>query len=71
MQVAQGIDTDCFAEIVGSLLGAFHGPGNLEDRWLTPFNDEICTSVAGFYERSLSAVAARMGRLAHAVLKDQ
>jgi len=37
--------------------------GHLSDRWLTPFNDEIRTSLANFYERSLSAVAARMGCL--------
>jgi ADP-ribosylglycohydrolase len=63
MQVAQGNDTDCFGEIAGSLLGAYFGPGNLDQRWLAPFNDEIRTAVAGFHERSLSAVAKRMGAL--------
>lgn len=63
MQVAQGNDTDCFGKIAGSLLGAHLGPGHLEERWLAPFNDTIHTMVAGWYELSLSAVAARMGEL--------
>lgn len=63
MQVAQGNDTDCFGEIAGSLLGAYYGPGSLEGRWLAPFNDEIRTSLANFYERSLSTVTKRMGQL--------
>jgi ADP-ribosylglycohydrolase len=70
IQVAQGNDTDCFGEIAGSLLGAYFGPGNLDERWLEPFNDEIRTSLAGFYERSLSAVAARMGKLPRLVLQE-
>jgi len=48
---------------VGSILGAFFGPGHLEERWLRPFNDEIRTSLARFYERSLSRLARRMGEL--------
>jgi ADP-ribosylglycohydrolase len=63
MQVAQGNDTDCFGEIIGSLLGAHLGPGHLSERWLAPFNDDIRTALADFHERSLSAVAARMGAL--------
>ena len=68
IQVAQGNDTDCFGEIIGSLLGAYFGPGNLEDRWLAPFNNEIRTSLANFHERSLSTVAHRMGVLPARVL---
>jgi ADP-ribosylglycohydrolase len=63
MQVAQGNDTDCFGEIAGSLLGAYFGPGSLSSRWLSPFNDEIHTALANFYEQSLSNVARRMGAL--------
>jgi hypothetical protein len=63
MQVAQGNDTDCFGEIVGSLLGAYFGPGSLEPRWLEPFNDDFRTAVAGYHERSLAATAKRMGAL--------
>ena len=63
MQVAQGSDTDCYGELVGSILGAYFGPGHLEERWLAPFNDEIRTGLACFYEQSLSRVAKRMGEL--------
>jgi len=63
IQVSQGMDTDCYGEIIGSLLGAFMGPGHLEDRWLAPFNDEIRTSLAQFYEYSLSSLAKRMAKL--------
>lgn len=64
MQVAQGNDTDCFGEIIGSLLGAYFGPGSLSERWIIPFNDTIHTALANFYEGSLSKVAKRMGDLA-------
>lgn len=69
-QVMQGNDTDSFGATAGSLLGAFFGPGHLGERWLAPFNDEIRTCLAEFYERSLSAVAARMGRLPERVAAD-
>lgn len=63
LQVSQGNDTDSFGATAGSLLGAFFGPGRLEDRWLAPFHDELRSGLALFYERSLSALARRMGRL--------
>jgi ADP-ribosylglycohydrolase len=62
-QVSQGQDTDSFGATAGSLLGAYFGPGYLEDRWLAPFNDDIHTALAWFYERSLSELAKRMGKL--------
>ncbi len=69
-QVAQGNDTDSFGATAGSLLGAFFGPGHLEDRWLAPFNDEIRTGLARFHERSLSALADRMAALPGRVLNE-
>ncbi len=63
IQVSQGNDTDSFGATAGSLLGVFMGPGHLEERWLAPFGDDLRTSLAQFYERSLSAVARRMGAL--------
>jgi hypothetical protein len=45
------------------LLGAYFGPGCLEKCWLAPFNDDIHTALAWFYERSLSKLAKRMGEL--------
>jgi ADP-ribosylglycohydrolase len=62
-QVMQGNDTDSFGATAGSILGAFFGPGHLEDRWLTPFGDEIRTGLNFFYERSLSSLAERISRL--------
>lgn len=63
MQVSQGNDTDSFGATAGSLLGAYFGPGALEQRWLEPFHDEIRTALAYFWENSLTKLAARMGRL--------
>jgi len=63
MQVAQGNDTDSFGCTVGSLLGAYFGPGRLEDRWIEPFNDTIHVGMSGFYDQSLSRLAKRMGEL--------
>jgi hypothetical protein len=63
IQVSQGNDTDSFGSMAGSLLGACFGPGHLEPRWLEPFNDDIRTTLARFYERSLSKLARRMGEL--------
>ena len=62
-QVSQGNDTDSYGATAGSLLGAYFGPGYLEERWLAPFNDDIHTALAWFYERSLSKLAKRMGAL--------
>ena len=62
-QVMQGNDTDSFGATAGSILGAYFGPGHLDSRWLTPFNDEIRTGLNFFYERSLSTLARRMGEL--------
>ena len=63
IQVSQGADTDSFGATSGSLLGAYFGPGNLEDRWVEPFNDDIHTGLAWFFERSVSNLAKRMSNL--------
>jgi len=62
-QVSQGCDTDCFGEIIGSIMGAYFGPGHLDERWLKPFNDDLRTSLATFHDRSLRSVAKRMAKL--------
>jgi ADP-ribosylglycohydrolase len=69
MQVSQGNDTDSFGATAGSILGAYHGPGRLEDRWLAPFNDRLLAAVATFHEQRLSVVAQRMGALPARVLE--
>jgi hypothetical protein len=63
LQVSQGNDTDSYGATAGSLLGAWFGPGHLEERWLEPFGDRIHTTLAEFHEQSLSAVVARMAEL--------
>jgi ADP-ribosylglycohydrolase len=63
IQVMQGNDTDSFGATAGSLAGLFFGPGSLGDRWITPFGDDLRAALALFHERSLGAVAERMGRL--------
>jgi ADP-ribosylglycohydrolase len=62
-QVMQGNDTDSFGATCGSILGAWFGPGHLEERWTEPFNDTIHLALATCWEQSLSSLAARMGRL--------
>jgi ADP-ribosylglycohydrolase len=61
--LTQGNDTDSYGATAGSILGAYFGPEGLEDRWLAPFNDDIHTALARFYERSLSKLAKQMGEL--------
>ena len=62
-QVSQGNDTDSFGATAGSILGAYFGPGHLASRWLAPLHDEVRIGLAAFHERSLSALARRMGEL--------
>ena len=62
-QVMQGNDTDSFGATAGSILGAWFGPGHLEERWTDPFADTIHLALATCWEQSLSALTRRMGRL--------
>ena len=52
--MTQENDTDSFGATAGSILGAYFGPKGLDERWLAPFNDDLRTGLARFYERSLS-----------------
>ena len=63
IQVSQGADTDSFGATSGSILGAYFGPGYLDDKWIKPFNDDIHTGLAWFFERSVSKLAKRMSKL--------
>ena len=63
IQVSQGADTDSFGASAGSLLGAFYGPKYLDDKWIKPFNDDIHTGLAWFFERSVNSLSKRMGNL--------
>jgi ADP-ribosylglycohydrolase len=62
-QVMQGNDTDSFGCTAGSLLGAYFGYEGLPTERIALFHDDIHVGLASFYERSLSALATRMGRL--------
>ena len=63
IQVSQGADTDSFGATAGSLLGAYFGPGFLDERWLTPFNDDLRSGMAWFFERSIDKLSRRMSNL--------
>jgi len=63
LQVMQGCDTDCYGEIIGSIMGAYFGPGYLDRKWIAPFEDRLHTGLAQFHEQSLSRVADRMAAL--------
>jgi ADP-ribosylglycohydrolase len=63
LQVSQGNDTDSFGDTAGAILGVWFGPGHLEERWITPFNDTLQTRLAGYYESSLAATADRIAAL--------
>ena len=63
IQVSQGADTDSFGASSGSVLGSYYGPEGLESKWLEPFNDDIHTGMAWFFERSINKLASRMGQL--------
>jgi len=70
IQVSQGNDTDSFGATAGSLLGAYFGPGHLEQRWIEPFHDDIHAALNWFYERSLSGLSRRMGELPKRVAEE-
>ena len=63
IQVSQGADTDSFGATAGSLLGAYFGPGYLHSKWIDPFNDDIHSGLAWFFERSIKKLSQRMGNL--------
>ena len=68
IQVSQGADTDSFGATAGSLLGAYFGPGYLDNSWIEPFGDDIHSGMAWFFERSLSTLAVRMGQLPKTIM---
>jgi hypothetical protein len=42
----------------------------LEERWLAPFKDDLRTGLARFYERPLSNLAKRMGKLSRRIAAE-
>jgi len=63
-----GMDTDCNCASVGSVLGVILGAENLPERWTTPLDDTLYTSVSQFHELKISDLARRTARIAESVL---
>lgn len=55
-----GLDTDCNAGTVGSIVGAAVGIDNIEKRWTEPLNDKIKSVVASFGECKISDICNRI-----------
>jgi len=70
IQVSQGNDTDSFGATSGSVLGAFFGPGYLNERWLAPLTNRVNHALADFHEYDLDRLASRFGRLPERVYRD-
>lgn len=62
-QVMQGNDTDSFGARAGAILGAYFGPGHLDERWVRPFNNKIHIGLSHFFERDLDKLADRLAKL--------
>ena len=55
-----GLDTDCNAGTVGSIVGAAVGINKIEKRWYEPLNDTIRSSVASFATCKISDICERI-----------
>ena len=55
-----GIDTDCNAGTVGSIVGAAVGINGIEGRWISPLNNTIKSTVADFGECKITDVIERI-----------
>lgn len=64
IQLYQGNDTDSFGSAAGAILGVYFGEGNLEESWISPFQDKLHSALAGFHDLSLDSVAWRVGKVA-------
>ena len=66
-----GLDTDCNAGTVGSIIGAAVGIDGIEKRWYEPLNDTIKSCVASFGTCKISNICERIikeqGRVAKRV----
>lgn len=58
-----GIDTDCNAGTVGSIVGAAIGIDKVPSRWYEPLNDTIKSTVAAFGECKISEIVDRIYHL--------
>lgn len=58
-----GIDTDCNAGTVGSIVGAAIGIDNVPKRWYEPLNNTIKSTVAAFGECKITDIIGRIAYL--------
>ena len=54
-----GIDTDCTAGTVGSIVGAALGYAGIDQRWLAPLHDTVKTHVGNFGNGAITELAGR------------
>lgn len=62
-----GIDTDCNAGTVGSIVGAAVGLSGIEKRWYEPLNNTIKSTVASFGECKITDIIDRIVSLKNRV----
>jgi ADP-ribosylglycohydrolase len=62
--VAMGLDNDCTAATVGSVLGAVVGSGAIPQHWSARFHNEIHTYINGHLELDIEDLLSRFQRLA-------
>lgn len=54
--VAMGMDNDCNAATVGSIVGAYVGIDKIPERWYKPFGNEVRTYLKGYEHLNLDEV---------------
>jgi ADP-ribosylglycohydrolase len=63
IQVMQGNDTDSYGATAGALLGLWFGPGHLEERWLSAFDNRVRIGLAQFDEDEIDVIGDRLAAL--------
>jgi ADP-ribosylglycohydrolase len=57
LAVQAAMDTDCNGATVGSIVGAMLGTRGIDRRWSEPINDTLATSISGYGQVKISALA--------------
>ncbi len=61
--VAMGLDNDCTAATVGSIIGATVGFNGIEEKWYKPFNNTVKTYIKGHEFFNLDDAVERFAKL--------
>ncbi len=61
--VAMGLDNDCTAATVGSIIGAIEGFDNIEEKWYKTFNNTVKTYIEGSEVLNIDDVTERFLKL--------